>query len=351
MKTGWIAGTAVAVSLMFGAFTAQGAQWEDGLGPSKPYHGVGEVNLEETMGYVILYPRENMPAQHFCDELAFYLPREDIERGEGSLRLYDENGLLNESDFTDPLQTEIRPLSEEEMTGLKWGGGTCVSVRLPVSLSAGGSYYVTMDEGCFTASDGKVKSLPIASEGAWAPVINGDFAVNGLSYREGGAALFEAGQDTAAGQPAVSDDAQTRADSGQAAEEGTQQGEAQLDSAQADQAAEGSGTAREGQPEGENGSGTAQEEGQPAAELAAKLAELPATLSPKTGDAVTFNLQMGGDAVSAVVYSENNSVVFDEPEYTQSTPVSGRVISDDINWGLVFLNANGDILDIITVIK
>lgn len=341
MRIGSIAAAAAAVCLVFGTFTAQGAQWGEGLGPAKPYNGVGEVNLEETMGYVILYPRENMPSEHFCDVLEFYLPREDVERAEGTLRLYDESGVINESDFTDPQQVEIRPLTEEELTGLKWGGGTCVCVHLPVSLTAGGSYYVTMDEGCFTASEGKVKSLPISAQGAWAPVLNGDFAVNALSYREGGADLFASGQDEAAGQAATPDDAQTAAGAGQ-----SEQSEQQAKTENAQSSQEGSS-----QPEGENGSSDGEKEGMPADELAAALAELPATLDPHAGDALTFNLQMGGDAVSAVVYSENNSVIFDEPEYTQSTPVSGKIVSDDINWGLVFLNANGDILDIVTVTK
>ena len=66
--------------LMLFAGSAQAAQWPQGRGPGKPYEGTVEVNLNKTMGYVLLYPRAGIiPAENFCDTLTIYLPREDIK--------------------------------------------------------------------------------------------------------------------------------------------------------------------------------------------------------------------------------------------------------------------------------
>ncbi|MBQ1310765.1 MAG: hypothetical protein IIY55_02865 [Blautia sp.] len=161
------------------------AEWKEGLSAAQPYSGVPAVDLNQTMGYTMLFPRAKMPAQHFCDVIEMYLPREDIERGEGSITLFDEDGEVFKADFTDETAVEIRPLEEVELEGLMWGGGTCVSLHLPVSMTIGKSYYVHMDEGCFTASGGQVLSLAISGNDAWVPVLTGDFGVNALRYLKG----------------------------------------------------------------------------------------------------------------------------------------------------------------------
>ena len=301
MKKRQIVGMIAAAALLAGAHgISAAAEWREGLGPAKPYEGVPELNLEETMGYTMLFPRANMPASNFCDVLELYLPREDIVRGEGKIQLYDENGLVCESSFADPEQIEIRPLDEQELKGLMWGGGTCVCAHLPVSLSMGGSYYVHMDAGCFSAADGKVTSLAIAKNDAWVPVLNGDFGINALSYREGGAEKLE--PSTEIEEPK--------------------------------EAAEGSEEKKEEE----------KKEGP-------DFSEFPVTLTPHAGDALTFSLVLGGDAASAVVYSEDNSVLFDETEYTESAQVNGRIVNDKITWGMVFLDANGNVLHIVSVKK
>ena len=75
------------------------------------------------------------------------------------------------------------------------------------------------------------------------------------------------------------------------------------------------------------------------------------TLAPEKGDKVRFDLLMGGDADVAVLYSENGSVLFPEIEYKESATVVGTVLSNDINWGVVFLNKDGDILDLMQMTK
>ena len=56
---------------------------------------------------------------------------------------------------------------------------------------------------------------------------------------------------------------------------------------------------------------------------------------------VSFNLLLGGEAAAAVVTSENGSVECDEPEYDQSGRVTGKVLKDEVQWGVVFLREDG----------
>ena len=279
--------------LLVSALTAQpcgAAQWGEGLGPEKPYSGVPEVNLTKTMGYIMLYPRIKMPGETFCDVLEMYLPREDVERGSGELRLYDEEDtLINTSHFENEDEVEIRSLSEEELTGLMWGGGICITAHLPVSLELGKTYYVLMDEGCFTAADGAVKNLPVKKRDAWQPVVNGDFGVENLSYR-------------------VTPD-----------------------------------SAADGAPDG-----PAPAESEAAA--APDTAEI--TLSPKAGDTLVFDVVIGGDCVTAVAFSDDGTVTFDEIEFTSSGRAAGHITGENgFTWGVVFLNADGDVLDVLSANK
>lgn len=264
------------------ASAAFAAEWADGRSPAQPYAGVPEVKLDETMGYIMLFPREKLPAERFCDVLEIYLPREDIVMGEGNVILCDEEGEILRVSCADSEHVELRPLEEGELEGLMWGGGVCIEVHLPVSLEFEHAYYVNMEEGCFSAAEGKVQSLPLTANDAWVPVLNGDFGIGGLYY----SAAPEA-------------------------------------------------------PEAEEG-----EEAEEAAEEAAP-AEPAEPKSPEKGDVITFNLKMGGDAKFAVVYSENDSVFFDPLEYTESGTVTGTITGDELDWGVVFLDENGEVLDVV----
>lgn len=240
------------------------ADWPEGLSPAKPYAGVREQDLSKTIGYIMLYPRAKLPAKNFCDVLQIYLPREDVEANEGYLHLYDaEDNEVYRANFADAEEVIVRSLTEDELQGLMWGGGICLEVRLPVSLKLEESYYVLLDEGCFTAGDGKLASLAVTAHDAWTPIVKGDFGISGLYY--------------------------------------TRQGEAD---------------------------------------------EEPLVVTaPQEGDEIHFDLILGGEAVSAVIYSENDSVEFEEPEYLESATLTGKVTKTPLRWGVVFLNAAGDVLD------
>jgi len=257
----------VLIGLLF-ASSAWAAEWPEGLGPSQPYANVPEVNLAETMGYIVLYPRTKIPANNFCDVLRVYLPREDLRLGEGSVHLYSGREEIESISFADGERVALRKMSESELNGLMWGGGTCIEIWLTVSLKLGGDYYVLMDPACFTTEDGGLRSRSITSHDAWVPVVNGDYGVSELAYT----AAAEEGEEAASGEYRV---------------------------------------------------------------------------HPRAGDQISFELVLGGDAAVAVIFSENDSVAFDQPEYTESGVVTGAVTRDPVNWGVVFLDEAGNPLQAI----
>ena len=250
--------------------TAHAAEWPEGLSPAKPHPLKDEVNLDETMGYIMLFPNEKLPVQRFCDVLEIYLPREDLERGDGVLKLCDKSGELLSISFADEACVEFRPLEDAELPRY-WGGGTCIDIHLPVSLRFDTDYYVLMDEGCFTASEGKVKNPAIKGNQAWRPVLTGDFGVVGLYYT---APVF---------------------------------------------------------PEDE---GAPVEEG-----------EIVPRDAVEVGGFIHFDVVLGGDAKIAVIFSENDSVFFETQQFTESCSVTGTITKEDLDWGVVFLDENGDLVE------
>ena len=264
--------------LLLACAGASAAEWPEGRSAAKPYSNVPEVKLDETLGYIMLYPSDKLPSALFCNSLEIYLPREDVTVGKGTLTLWEkgegtEARAVETVAFGDGDRAEVRPLDEEELEGLMWGSGVCVEIRLPVSLEFGKSYYVLMDEGCIVGGD-SLPSPAISSAEAWKPELTGDFGVSGLYYTEPKA--DEAGEDAAAEAPAYA-------------------------------------------------------------------------LEPKAGDAIQFDLVLGGEAAGAVMYSGNDSAFFETLEYDGSATVTGKVLSDDLQWGVIFLDAQGEVLEILEV--
>ena len=261
--------------------TAHAAEWPEGLSPAKPHPLKDEVNLDETMGYIMLFPNAKLPVERFCDVLEIYLPREDLERGDGSLKLCDESGEIFSVSFTDEARVELRPLEDAELPRY-WGGGTCVEIHLPVSLSFGVNYHVLMDERCFTASEGKVQNPPITSTEAWQPTLTGDFGVSGLYYT----APAEAGEASEAADQEAPEPTERPADS-----------------------------------------------------------EIVPKTEHEVGDIIHFDLVLGGEAKTAVIFSENDSVYFETQQYTEACSVTGRIMKEDLDWGVVFLDADGNLIE------
>ena len=315
----------VLVCVMMLGSVCLAAEWPEGRSPAQPFSGKPEVNLEETLGYIILSPRAVLPARNFCDSLEIYLPREDVKQGQGTVRLYEaiegqkEPVELCAVEASDHKNVTILPLSEEILTRLMWGGGVCVKIHLPCSLSfADGAhkYFVLMDENFITAANGKVGNPNVTNPEAWMPVVEGDYGVSGLYYC----------------------DAPSIAETGEEVEEVPEEGNVVVyggDAAEGEEAEE----SEEAEPTPEP---PVPEEGEEE-----EAAGVTFKAEPEVGDAIHFDLVVGGDVASAVIFSDNDSVYFDNLEYVESANVTGTVLRDDLNWGVVFLNANGDVLNAI----
>lgn len=169
-----------ALALCAGA--AQAAEWADGLGPSMPYKDMPAVNLEEKLGYMMLYPRQGNAVENACDRLYIYLPREDVKAGDGTFYLLNEaEGLIWSTAMDDPEAVTQRALTEEELDGLLWGGGTCFEIGLPRSLELGKPYFVNMTAGCVVTQTG-VTNPQIGGTDSWAFTVEGEYGVSALEY-------------------------------------------------------------------------------------------------------------------------------------------------------------------------
>lgn len=337
------------------------ATWPEGCSPSKPYAKLNEVDLTQTMGYIMLYPREKLPVNQFCDVLEIYLPRDDIERGTGMLHLYENiPGEKNpvevcSMDFSSEDSVEIRPLNEQEMNSLMWGGGYCVDIHLPKSLEFGDrthSYFVLMDEGGFTAANGSVKAIGITSDEAWHPIIGGDYGISGLYYLDApyvpkalGTAEPEmrpdAGVSNYEGDTAVlvedSGDTATLVEDG----DGYAPEVVGVDGESVESFESGSAGFLGADDEPEE---TATPEPEPTATPEPVAEDGNYVVRPDAGDIVHFDIIMGADAVSAIPYSENGSVEFSDVEFRETTHVTGTVLKDEVQWGVVFLNDEGSVI-------
>lgn len=66
---------------------------------------------------------------------------------------------------------------------------------------------------------------------------------------------------------------------------------------------------------------------------------------PQPGDEIRFDLVLGGDAEIAAVYGYNGSVDFLTTTFDASCEVIGEVNSENPIWGVIFLDAEGNVLN------
>ena len=254
----------VLIILMMGTAMAETSAWRDGLGPGKPYAGLPEVDLSKEMGYMMFYPSAGMPAEVVCDRLYLYVPREDVKIGEGTLYLYSEtakNALVWSMEM-DSEWISQRPISAAELEGLLWGGGTCVEINLPQTLTFGETYFVNMTQGSLVTEEG-VESPAIGGTDRWSFTFETEYGVSAMEYRHPkGDGSYEGG-----------------------------------------------------------------------------------IKNPEIGDEVRFDLKLGGEAATAVVYVNNNSVDFLGIAYEEDSEVVATVTAEKPSWGVLFLDAEGNVLD------
>lgn len=234
--------------LLLCAATAQAAEWREGLSPSRPYSGVPEVDLSEQVGYMMFFPNAKVPAEHGCQKLFIYLPREDVKAGNGTFYLYAEGG---DEVFSAPLSDTTvitqREATDAELDGMLWGSGTCFEIVLPRTLDLGSTYFVNLERGAIVTQDG-IENYQIGDRDAWTFTVEGDYGVSAVEYSDG---------------------------------------------------------------------------------------------------KVSFELTLGGEATQAVPYAFDDSVIFAEPMLSESGTVTATVNSDAPHWGVLFLDAQNNELDLI----
>ena len=294
---------AVVLVCLLCATSAFAAEWPEGLGPDQPLPGVRKLDLTKEMGYCYTFPKPGLEVSHFCNVLEIYLPREDIELGQGHAHLYDSTDTeIADIDFANPEQVLLRTQEEAELAAKKWGGGVCIEMNLPVSLKFNESYYVLMDLNCFTAGENRISNYDLTAKEQWTPTLSGDYGISGLFYFT---------PSTPAGAEATEGptEAPTEAPAGEESPD------------------EGTNTTTEEEP-------VEEELGEP-------------KYHPVTGDKIHFDLVLGGDAKTAVVFSENDSVDFKQLDYTESCALTGTVTKDELDWGVVFLDDKDEVLRVI----
>lgn len=157
---------AICLILML-AMSASAATWEEGLGPQKPYLGSPEVDFTKTIGYMMLLPMKEATVAPGTVTLSVYMPREDVEVGEGVLTLAStEDGKIAEIAVS-AANVSARPMTEAELDALLWGSGTAFEITLEKPLEPNRHYTAEMSEGCFYAPDYEIGSPAIEGEGAW----------------------------------------------------------------------------------------------------------------------------------------------------------------------------------------
>lgn len=171
------------VLLLTIAGTAQASEWAEGLSPSRPYTDQPEVDLNEQLGYMLFYPNAQRAAQHMCQRLYVYLPRQDVHAGEGTLYLFTETGdAVWNCAMNDTAHVTRRDITEDERDWLLWGSGVCFEIVLPRTLDLGQTYVVNMTRGCIVTDQG-AESSQIGGEDAWRFTVEGEYGVGGMEYR------------------------------------------------------------------------------------------------------------------------------------------------------------------------
>lgn len=70
-------------------------------------------------------------------------------------------------------------------------------------------------------------------------------------------------------------------------------------------------------------------------------------VDPKAGDTVSFDVKLGGEAKMAVLYHKGDSMEFENATILESATVTGTALTDDVSWGVVFLNEANEILEVV----
>lgn len=176
---------AICLILLMVTASASAAEWEDGLGPNQPYQNTPPVNFDETIGYMMYHPNNTMSVAG-NNLLFIYLPRDDVKAGSRYLTLRSaDQGEEFRVAMNDTQYVTERPMEEGELDMLMWGSGTCMEIRLPVSLRVGTTYYVDMEDNCIVDEARKIANNAVTSTDTvgWFFTTIADYGVSAQEYR------------------------------------------------------------------------------------------------------------------------------------------------------------------------
>ena len=112
-KTLRILAIVMALALLGGALASaeSAATCSNGQSPQQPYKGVPPVDLTKKLGYMVLDPLNNENVSTAINSLVIYLPRTDVQAGDGSLRLYEKGvkAPIQEVSFADSARVTAAP--------------------------------------------------------------------------------------------------------------------------------------------------------------------------------------------------------------------------------------------------
>lgn len=157
----------VLVLAMCACASAMAAEWAEGLGPQKPYAASPEIDFNESFGYMMFLPVNGQWVAPGTSTLSIFLPREDIQVGEGELKLFSkEDGQMEEIAVSAETLVQ-RAMTEAELEGLVWGSGTVFEVKLANPLEPNKHYYVQLSKGSIVSPDFEVASPALSGKKAW----------------------------------------------------------------------------------------------------------------------------------------------------------------------------------------
>lgn len=182
-KLGWLLTVLLMGAMMAAGCRAEG--WEEGRSAEKPYQGVPAAEFSENIGYMIMYPSRDTTVDASIMQLFVYLPREDVRAGEGTLYLCsEEEGMEMEIAFNDSRRVIERAMTEEELSGLLWGSGTCFEVRLARSLELNKSYFINMTADCIVAPSYGNGNLEIGGTETWRFDTKADYGISRIALMD-----------------------------------------------------------------------------------------------------------------------------------------------------------------------
>lgn len=131
---------------------------------------IASADLDDSsIGPVSFTPNANGYSMIYgANTLEAYFKRSGVIPGTGKLQIRktEDDSLVEEIDLTDSKNCEIGE-TDSTFDLLDWDGGTHLIIHMDSRLESDTSYYVALEEGAFTSSDGSIASKAITDSSIW----------------------------------------------------------------------------------------------------------------------------------------------------------------------------------------